>query len=316
MKRLMLMAMAAALSGCGFRGGDPDGSGTIECTQVQVAPQVGGKIESLPVQEGDRVKKGALVARIDAADYQLKKDEAAAGLAQAQAQLDMMLAGNRDEDVRRAREELRQAAAMADAAAADLKRVEAVFEKGSATQKQMDDTRAAADRTAAARAAAEQNLQKVMRGARKEEIRMAEAQADVAKARLAQAEKAVGYCQVAAPMDGVVTTRNHEEGEVVGAGAALVTLSRMDEVWLSVYVPESRLGGVKVGQAARVRIDGDKKAYPGAISFVSPQAEFTPRNVQTPDERAKLVYRVKITLKNPDGIFKPGMPADGYLEGK
>ena len=113
-------------------------------------------------------------------------------------------------------------------------------------------------------------------------------------------------------MDGVVTTRSREEGEMVGVGTPLVTLSRLDEVWLSIYVPESHLGRVKLGQAAKVRIDGDGRRFDGLVTFISPEAEFTPRNVQTPDERAKLVYRVKITLKNPDGVFKPGMPADGY----
>ena len=114
--------------------------------------------------------------------------------------------------------------------------------------------------------------------------------------------------------DGVVTTRDREDGEVVAAAAPLLTVSRLDEVWMSIYVPEDRLGGVKLGQAAAVRIDGSDRRYPGKVTFVSPEAEFTPRNAQTPDERAKLVYRVKITLPNPDGVFKPGMPGDGYLE--
>ena len=133
------------------------------------------------------------------------------------------------------------------------------------------------------------------------------------RARLALAEKAVADCRVTAPMDGVVTTKSREEGEVISVGTPVVQLSRLDEVWLSVYVPESHLARVKLGQPARVKVDGDKRFFEGLVTFISPEAEFTPRNVQTPDERAKLVYRVKITLKNPEGIFKPGMPADGYL---
>ncbi len=241
------MLVAVGLSGCGLGGGRADGSGTIECTQVQVAPLVGGRILSLPPQEGTALKQGDLVAQIDTTDYQLK-------LAEAQA-----------------------AARMAEA---DLQRIQQVFEKKSATQKQMDDVKAAND---------------------------------LAQARLKLAEKAVADCTVAAPMNGVVTVRSHEEGEVVSPGTPLVTLSKLDEVWLSIYVPETRLGRVKLGQPARVRIDGDNRAYQGKVTFISPEAEFTPKNVQTPDERAKLVYRVKITLPNPEGVFKPGMPADGYL---
>ncbi len=316
MKQLAIVCMIAAtplLAGCGLRGGGPDGSGTIECTQVQVAPQVAGRLLDVPLQEGAAVAKGDLIAQIDPADYELRRDEVLAGLALAQAQLNLVLAGARDEDIQRAREQVNEAKAAAGAADADYRRIRQVFEKKSATQKQMDDARAQADRTSAALAAAEQNLAKLTRGNRQEEIRIAQAQADQAKARLAVAEKAVADCKVTAPMDGVVTTRSREAGEFVGAGTPLVTLSRLDEVWLSVYVPEDRLSRVKLGAKAQVKLDGDQQMYGGTVTFISPEAEFTPKNVQTPDERAKLVYRVKITLANPDGLFKPGMPADGFL---
>ncbi len=308
-----IVAMGTVLMGCGFNQNKPDGSGTIECTQVQVAPQVAGRIWSLLPQEGMTLKKGDLVAQLDPTDYQLKRDEARAALAQAQAQLELMLAGSRDEDVQRAREQVREAKAAASAAEADRRRIEQVFARKSATQKQMDDAKAQADRTAAALAGTEQNLAKLLTGNRKEEIRVAQGGVDLAKAKLAQMEKAIADCTVVSPMAGVVTTRSRENGEMVAVGTTLITLSRLDEVWLSIYVPEDRLGRVKLGQAAQVRIDGDRKLYSGTVTFVSPEAEFTPRNAQTPDERSKLVYRAKITLQNPEGIFKPGMPADGFL---
>jgi HlyD family secretion protein len=251
MNRLILVIAACAFAaGCGIVGNKPDGSGTIECTQVQVSPQVAGRIAQLPPQEGSTLKKNDLVAQLDPTDYELKRDEARAA---------------------------------AKFAHADLKRIQQVFENKSATQKQMDDARTAND---------------------------------LAVARLAIAEKAVSDCTVKAPMDGVVTIRSREEGEFVGVGTPLITLSRLDEVWLSVYIPEDRLSRVKLGQPARVTVDGDKTVYSGKVTFISPEAEFTPKNVQTPDERAKLVYRVKITLPNPDGVFKPGMPADGFLEAR
>jgi HlyD family secretion protein len=250
MKRAWFVAGLLAMAGCGLGGDQPDGSGTIECTQVQVAPLVGGRILELPPQEGDAIRAGDLVTQIDPQDTKLQRDEAAAAL---------------------------------HAAEADFLRIGEVFRKKSATEKQMDDAKAACD---------------------------------AARARLALAEKAVADCTVTSPISGIVTTRIREEGEVVGPGAPLITVSRLDEVWLSVYIPESRLGKVKLGGSATVKIDGDAKTYSGTITFVSPEAEFTPRNVQTPEERVKLVYRVKITLPNPDGVFKPGMPADGYLEAR
>ena len=309
----MAAGVAAGAAGCAGRG-QPDGSGTIECTQVQVSPQVAGRIANLPAVEGMALKKGDLVVRLDPADHELKRQESQAALAQAQAQLDLMLAGARDEDIQRARDQVREAQAAAQSADADFRRVEQVFARKSATQKQMDDATSLHERTAAALSAAEQNLTKLLRGNRREEIRAAQAALDQAKARAAMAEKAVADCQVLAPMDGVVTTKAREEGEWVNAGTPVVTLSRLDEVWLSIYLPEDRLGRVKLGQLAFVRIDGDSRRFDGTVTFISPEAEFTPKNVQTPDERTKLVYRVKVTLPNRDGVFKPGMPADGYLE--
>lgn len=247
---LAVLAAMIGLTGCSMGRGHADGSGTIECTQVVVAPQVSGPILLLPPQEGDAVKRGDLIAQVDPKNYELKRDEAGAAFR---------------------------------AAETDKRRIEQIFQKKTATQKQMDDAQAAYD---------------------------------LAKARLGLAEKALADCTVVAPMDGVITTRNREAGEYVNPGTPLVTLSRLDEVWLSVYIPEDRLGRIKLGQSARVKIDGDKEFYDGKVTFVSPEAEFTPKNVQTPDERSKLVYRVKITLPNPDGVFKPGMPADGYLETK
>lgn len=318
MTRSALLAVWAVagmlLAGCGLRGTGPDGSGTIECAQVVVSPQISGRIVRIVPQEGAAVRKGDLVAAIDATDYELRLREAGAMLAGAQAQLDLLLAGAREEDVQRAREQVREAQAVAGAAKSDLGRIEELFKKNSATRKQMDDAQAQAERTAAVLSGSEQALARLLHGSRKEEIRAAQALVDQTKARMAQAEKAVADCTVNAPADGVVTTRSREEGEFVGTGAGIVTISRLDDVWLSIYVPESRISKAKLGKAAGVRIDGVEKTFKGDVSFVSQEAEFTPKNVQTPEERSKLVYRVKIALRNPEGIFKPGMPADGYLD--
>jgi HlyD family secretion protein len=291
--------------GCNFKTNAPDGSGTIECTQVQVPSLIAGRIVALPPQEGAALKKGDLVGQIDTADLELKRQEARAALALAQAQLDLVQAGSRIEDVQRASNQVVEAHAAATAAQADLQRIAAVFAKNSATPKQRDDAQANADRTAALWAAAEQNYDKLRRGNRAEDIRIAQAQLDLSGARLVQIEKSIADGQITAPMDGVVTTRNREAGEYANAGTSLITLSRLDEVWLSIYIAEPRLTHVKLGQRARVRVNGDKRFYDGTVTFIAPDAEFTPKNVQTPDERAKLVYRIKITLRNREGRFKP-----------
>jgi len=314
MKKLLLLNLCwGLLAGCQSKRPQPDGSGTIECTQVQVAPQVSGRLIKIKAEEGSQVKKGDCLAEIDSRDFLLRRDEARALVALAQAQLDMAIAGAREEDIQRAREQVKEALAAAHAAEADRKRIEAVFAQKSATQKQWDDVKAHAERTSALLAGAESALAKLLAGSRKEEIRMAQAAVAQAQARCAQLDKTISDCLVYAPLDGTVTTKNREEGEMVNAGASMMTLSRLDEVWLSVYIPENRLAKVKLGQKAQVKADGDPQYYDGRVTFISSEAEFTPKNVQIPEERAKLVYRIKITLPNSNQVFKPGMPADGFL---
>lgn len=317
MKKIMMVGLTLGSmlgAGCRFGGPPPDGSGTIECTQVEVAPLVAGRILELLVEEGGVVTQGQVLARLDSRDFELRRDEAKAAHGVAQAHLDLMLAGSRSEDVRRAEAQVREAQAAAEAAAHDFQRVEQVHAQKSATDKQRDDAKAMAERTAAALAAAQEQLARLVQGNREQEIRGAQASVEQAAARVAQLEKAVADGVVTAPRAGTVTVKVREAGEYVNAGLPLVTLSRLDEVWLSLYIPEDRLSRVKLGAPVKVKLDGDPADYRGTISFVSPEAEFTPRNAQTPDERAKLVYRVKVVLPNPDGVFKPGMPADGYLE--
>lgn len=306
-------ALALLCASCALHSEKPAGSGTIECTEIRIAPEVAGRIMSLRFDEGDSVTNGQVLATLDPLAYQLRKDEARAALALAQAQLDLMQAGSRDEDILRAQAQVREAQALAQNAASDARRAASLLTQGSFTQKQRDDAETAAERTAASLAAAEQQLKRLVKGNRQEEIRAAEASLELAKARLAQAEKAIKDCVITAPQSGVITTKSAEPGEVVGIGAPLATLSRLDQVWLSLYLPEARLAGVALGQKVWVKTDGSPERHEGTITAISPEAEFTPRNVQTPDERVKLVYRIKVTLPNPKGLFKPGMPADGYI---
>ena len=301
---------------CTLNTDKPDGSGTIECTQVRVAPEVGGRLATLLLKEGDSVTNGQVLATIDPLAYKLRRDESLAAQTLAQAQLDLMLAGSRDEDILRARAQVREAKSLADTAVRDSQRIESLFAQGSVTLKQRDDAAASVERTSAALAATEQQLSRLVKGNRQEDIRAAQAAVDLAKTRLAQAEKTLADCVIYAPLSGVITLKSAEPGEMVASGTPVATLSRLDEVWLSLYLPETRLHDVVIGQKVTVRVDGATERHEGTVTFISPEAEFTPRNVQTPDERVKLVYRIKVTLPNPTGVFKPGMPADGYLSSR
>jgi HlyD family secretion protein len=307
------LLIVALLPGCGRNAPPPDGSGTIEAIQVEVAAEVGGRLVEVPATEGALVHSGDVVARIDPAEYELQRDGARADRDQARAQVDLLVAGARSEDIEAARAGVRSAQAAFDLAEANLRRIETLVSSGAATPRQGDEARTDAEQAGAGLAAAQEALAKMLRGSREEEVRAAQARLDQATAALDLAERALADCTVTAPIDGVITTRIREVGEFAAVGAPVVTISKLDEVWLSIYVPEARLAQVKIGAPAYVKVDGDPTTYEGTVAFISPEAEFTPRDVQTPDERAKLVYRVKIALPNPERVFKPGMPADGYL---
>jgi HlyD family secretion protein len=147
------------------------------------------------------------------------------------------------------------------------------------------------------------------------DLQALQAQRDQAKAALAIAEEEVKKSRLYSPFDGFVTVKDVEEGEYVQAGTPVITVADLDEVWVKTYVPETQLGRVYLGQKAEVISDTfPGKTYPGTVTFISPEAEFTPKNVQTKEERVKLVYRIKVTLRNPKQELKPGMPVDVILK--
>jgi HlyD family secretion protein len=154
----------------------------------------------------------------------------------------------------------------------------------------------------------------VKAGPRKETIDQARAKVRQAEAALQLAQTRLGYATLAVPLTGVVLSKNIEPGEYVAAGTPVVTVGDLVNVWLRAYIQERDLGKVKVGQKAKVTTDTYPKAYEGRVSFIAQEAEFTPKNVQTEQERVKLVYRIKIDITNPNMELKPGMPADAVIE--
>ena len=157
-------------------------------------------------------------------------------------------------------------------------------------------------------------LRLVQKGPRVEKIDQARADVRRAEEALALAETRRQYATLSSPLDGIVLTENVEAGEYVSAGTPVVTVGKMDTVWLRAYIDETDLGHVRVGQRVRVKTDTfPGKVYDGKITFISSESEFTPKTVQTDKERVKLVYRIKVDIANPEMQLKPGMPADGEI---
>jgi HlyD family secretion protein len=288
-------------------------SGHIEATDIRLAATVGGRLLEAPFEEGDELRAGELVARLETTDAEHRLDQARANAEAADAQLRLLLAGTRAEDLRRAEDQLAQAQAELDAARRDLDRLAGLAERGTATEKSRDDAATRKEVAERAVAAARSQVDKLVAGPRRQEIEVARAQRAAAEAAVAAAEQKIVDATVLSPIDGVLTTRVAEPGEVLAPGSTIAVLTDLARPWLTVWIDEPNLSQVTLGQTAVVSVDGSDRIFEGTISFISPVAEFTPKNVQTPDERAKLVFRVKLQLENSDGIFKPGMPADALF---
>jgi HlyD family secretion protein len=311
MSSRFLLVLVALAAGCGAR--EPVehilASGHVEATEVRVSTKVAGIVERLTVEEGDRLEAGQELARIDPTDLRLELDTARAESDQAEAELRLRLAGSRAEDVAEAAAQVRRAEAELAGGQKELDRMEGLLAAGSGTGKARDDAATRRDVAGAALQAARERLGRLKAGSRPEEIQSARARAAAGQARIAQLQQQIRDATILSPIAGIVTEKVTEQGELLARGAALAVVTDLSDAWLNAYVAETDLGRIRVGQDALVVTD-DGQSRKGTISYVSSQAEFTPRNVQTRDERAKLVYKVKVALDNADGLFKPGMPAE------
>jgi len=301
-------------------------SGQVEATEVQISAQVGGRILELPIQEGHRVEGGAIVARLDVTDAELALARARADRAQADAQLRLLRAGSRVEDIRQA--EAAVAAARADrlgaeaelaSAQLEVDRFEMLLASNSGSRKQRDDAvarrnvtrervQAASDRIDSAA----EVVARLKAGARKEEIAAAEARVSGADAQIHILEKSVADATVAAPIAGIVTSVIADVGELAAPRTPLLVITDLDRAWANVYVDEPVVPRLRLNQPVTLYTDAGGSVA-GTLSFISPKAEFTPRNVQTAEDRAQLVYRLKVSVDNTAGVLKVGMPIDAEL---
>lgn len=378
------------------------GSGSIEATQVDIAPKIAGRVVRLLVNEGDTVRAGQVLVRLDDRDLRAQVDQARSAVtadearvsqaasaiqtqqqmtdtqvAQAraalavaqtrvpQAQTTVTLQGQTVEQaVAQAQAQLSAAQAQATSARsnlakaqADYARVKMLFAQGAVAAQDVDASRAAYDAAVAAERGArdavtqaqaalgtaqsnrlqvpiqQQNVRAnqaavsqaeaavanaeagyTVVAQRRQDLAGAQAQLVQARAALRSAEIQLGYAAIAAPTDGIVLTKNVQEGEVVAAGAAVYTLVNPGDMWLRVFIPEDQIGRVHLGQRAQIAVDTfPGRTFSAHVSEIRSQAEFTPGNVQTKEDRVKLVFGVKLQLDNRYGELKPGMPADATI---
>ncbi len=298
------------------RAGAIQASGTVEGTEADLGFQAGGRVDSIAFHEGDAVPAGATIATLDAAELRARLGQAQAAEAAAQALLEQLERGARPEELQQAQAAADAARERLDDARRTLQRTTVLFNGGAASREQFDQATTAAQVAAAQDQQAREALRLVQAGPRVEQIAAQRAAVRQAGAAVAQAKAALDNAVIRAPFAGVVTVRHREPGEAVSAGLPVVTLLDPNDRWVRIYVREDEVGRVALGQNATIRSDSDpKKTYEGRVSFIASEAEFTPRNVQTAEERVKLVYAVKVAITgDPGRDLKPGVPADVTLQ--
>jgi HlyD family secretion protein len=352
-------------------------SGTIELTEVDCAFRISGMIEELRFDEGDSVKEGDLIARLDdrelrdrrnKAEASLRTEEsgvrqlliaieleernsrgliaqARANLTASQARLNELLAGSRPQEIEEARAEMDRASSELKKLTLDWERAQRLYAAQSISKREWDTAKAAFEMAQAQYQRAREQYDLVKEGPRKETIEAARskeaearaalkvaeattlkvealkqelettrARVEAARAELDLAETLLKEAKLYAPISGIVLTKSMERGEIALPGSSLLTLGDLKKVWLRAYINETDLGRVKLGQPVKIFTDTyPGKAYPGRIAFISDKAEFTPKQIQTQEERVKLVYRIKIDIDNPLMELKSGMPADARI---
>jgi HlyD family secretion protein len=289
-------------------------SGNIEITDAAVSFKIPGRVLERLVTEGDQVKAGQVVAKLDEKDLQQEVALRQAEVGAAKAALQELEAGSRPEEIQKASASLASAVAQEDRWKKEYERQKGLFEKDVISQRELEAAKMSYETAVANVKEAEEALKLQQKGPRIEQIEQARARLQQAEESRALSETNLSYAILYSPLTGLVLSKSIEPGEYVSAGTPIVTVGEMNDVWLRAYINETDLGRVRVGQDVQVTTDSyPGKIYPGRISFISSQSEFTPKNVQTEKERVKLVYRIKVNISNPEMQLKPGMPADGKI---
>ena len=290
-------------------------SGNIEAHESLLSFKVPGRVIELPIEEGQQVKQNDLLARLEDSDIKQKVRIDEASVAVRQSNLDLTMAGTRDQEIKALQQTVIDAQADLALKKADSDRAQQLFSKDELSAQDRDHAATALKRADATLSAAQQRLNEAEEGARKEDIAIARANLNQARANLGLSRINAGYATLRASSSGVITVRQAELGEVVAPGSPVVSIADLDHIWLRSYVAETDLGRIHWGQAATVTTDTyPGKQYQGRISFIAPNAEFTPKSVQTYKERVTLVYRIKIDIENSNHELKPGMPADAHIQ--
>jgi HlyD family secretion protein len=291
-------------------------SGTVEGTTVDLGFQAPGRIDSIATREGDRVKAGAEIAWLDRRELLAWRRAAEAQLASARARLAELEAGSRPAELAQGRANLAAAEQRYQEIERSVARSRRLFEGAAVSREQLDREETALAVAKAQYETAREQVALLEEGPRAETIAAQRAAVRQAAAALDQIDAAMENTVIRAPFSGLVSVRHREPGEVIGAGVPVLTLLNPDDRWVRIFVREDEVGRLAIGRPATLSADAyPDERYGGEVVFIADEAEFTPRNVQTTEERVKLVFRIKVRIvEDPRHDLKPGLPADVRIE--
>lgn len=312
----LALVAALALTACGNGADAPlEASGTVEATEADLGFQIPGRIVAVTPREGDRVRRGDTLAVLEQTELEAALTSALAQESAARARLREMETGSRPQERTAARAALAAAEEQEAQARREAERTRRLHEGGALSRQALEQAQTRLEAAQAATTQAREQLALVEEGPRAEAVAAQRALVEQAAAAAARSRAALDQTVVLAPRDGLVTVRHREPGEIVAPGAPVLTLMDPDDRWVRIYVREDRVGRVALGGAAEIRIDAfPDRTFQGEVTFVASEAEFTPRNVQTAEERTQLVYAVKVRVVGDETLaVKPGLPADVTL---
>lgn len=323
---IIAFVLLVSISGCGKSSNDElSASGTVEATEVRINSEVGGKLTDMLMDEGSVVKKGEVLARIDSTVQALQVQQAEASLRIAQEKAKETKAGNRAQLIAQAAANVRQIASLQQGAETSVKnaldnlnRIKVLVNEGGATTQQLSDAqtryetaRAQLEAYAAQKKSAQEQFDLLKSGATAETVNIADAGVTQAQINLSMAQAQLAKTVLYAPGNGVASSVNFRQGEFVSPGAPVATIADNGDLWIKVYLPEQDLPKIKLQQKANVYLDAyPNQPFHGEVSYISPTAEFTPKNLQTKEERVNMVFAVKVKITEGQDRLKPGLPAD------
>ncbi len=285
-------------------------SGTIEVTSVDLNSKVSGTIKTLTLEAGDSVAEGQLVAEISRNDLAAQRERDAMALMKAEAQLKDLLSGARKPELEEAAANVNIVKVTYAKAEEDLARREVLYEAGAISEQELQQFQNNLELEKNRLQVAEARLRLLEAGSRTQTIAAAKAEVQRNKAVLQASETMLDDLKIYSPLTGSIVSKNYQPGEFVQMGAPLATVADLNDLWIKVYIPTDALPAVKLGQKVEFTVSGEPTVFTGTVSEIAAKGEFTPKSIQTKQERANVVFGVKIKTDSQGGILKPGMPAD------